>query len=95
MLPPNLLFRKSNSDCKTSREKYELRNKEYLDIVYSIAKDFPNVFVFHSSKYLCDNSFCYARKGDIALYRDHGHLSYDGSIFIGRKLIEELKNNGL
>lgn len=35
---------------------------------------------------ICTNGICSASNGDVLIYRDGGHLSYEGSAFVGKKM---------
>lgn len=44
-----------------------------------------NLPVIHLEPLLCTNDLCKTRIDDIIIYRDKGHLSYEGSIYLGEK----------
>ncbi len=94
VLPDGIYFRKERQNCSVEKNVFDARNKKYLEIVSRVAKDFPQALLFYTSNYLCNEQYCSAKKGNILMYRDHGHLSYDGSIFLGRKLFEKAKQKG-
>lgn len=48
-----------------------------------ISKD---VKVVNFSDYLCDKIICRASLGEVFIYRDDGHLSYEGSSYLGAKM---------
>lgn len=70
--------------CGIPKDIYLKRNAAYLNIVDQQAVAFPNVKFLHTSKHLCDDHFCYAKKDGIIFYRDDDHLSYEGSLKMGR-----------
>lgn len=78
------------SPCAIRRQEYENHNAIYLSVTKSVLKSFPNVKVLEPSKYLCDNKYCWAMRKNEILYRDPNHLSYNGSLFVGKKIAFEL-----
>ena len=79
-------FSSSIENCSVSRAQYDLRNKEYRDLVYRVLKDYPKVKIFDAPAYLCDRSKCFAKMDDKVLYSDSNHLSIDGARIISREL---------
>lgn len=74
--------------CAVSRQDFDERNLEYRSLVFSVLKDFPTVHIFDAAAELCDEKLCWAMKGGKMLYQDDDHLSFQGSDFIGHKLVE-------
>ena len=87
-LSRNLSIRKS---CTILKSTYEKDSKIYKDLVLSILKDYPNVKVFDTSKYLCDDINCYGMKDGKILYRDQDHLSFEGGRLLSKELIKLIK----
>jgi peptidoglycan/LPS O-acetylase OafA/YrhL len=83
-LRPYKLVDNKKSVCAITKDVYLKRNASYLNIVAQRAKSFPNVKFLRPSNYLCDDQFCYAKKGDVIFYRDDDHLSYEGSLRLGQ-----------
>lgn len=81
----------SKDPCALPRPQFEQRNVEYHRIVKSAEKAFPTVKFVNLHDYLCDQDLCYALKDGVLLYRDHSHLSVDGSRYVFSKLVDELK----
>ncbi len=79
----------SKEPCALSRSIVDQRNVEYNRIIRSAQKAFPTVKFVNLSDYLCDQDLCYAMKDGILLYRDHSHLSADGSRYLFKKLADE------
>jgi len=77
-------------DCLLPRATYEEKNREYLELVASILKDYPAVQVFDPSRYLCDAHFCTAKAQERILYGDDNHLSEVGSAFLAKELVQLL-----
>ena len=80
----------STGDCSISRVAYNLRHKEYRELVRRVLKDYPKVRLFDSSAYLCDTLKCYGKIGGKILYGDSDHLSLNGAIFISKELSKVL-----
>lgn len=59
------------------------KQKELYKIIESIES---NVNVIWLSDGICSNGECKASHGDIMMYRDYGHLSFEGSEELGRKM---------
>ncbi|MDC8758855.1 acyltransferase family protein [Janthinobacterium fluminis] len=72
------------SPCAVSAELALQRNAEYRAILQSSLKENPGVKIFDPAKTLCDDKYCWAMRGNTVLYRDDNHLSYFGSMYIGR-----------
>ncbi len=89
--PLYLMGHTSKDPCALPRPLFEKRNAEYHRIMSSAQKAFPTVKFINLYDYLCDQEFCYALKDGVLLYRDHSHLSADGSRYLFGKLADELK----
>ena len=74
--------------CAVPRAHYELRNKEYRELVFSILKRYPKITPLDMQEKFCDSLWCYATKNDMVLYMDGNHLSNDGSNFLAKELIK-------
>lgn len=81
------LFTNKDFDCSIPREKFDLRQKEYRELVLQVLKDYPTIDLFDQAAYLCDGSFCKFKYKSEVLYGDEDHLSEAGSTFMARKLI--------
>lgn len=80
-------FRKSIAvNCRLPRKEVELRQKSYRDATSGVLAAFPDVRVFDPMKLLCDETFCYARKGEAILYRDDDHVSMGGARMLSEGL---------
>lgn len=77
------------SPCAVSKQEYAKRNAAYLAITMSVLKSFPTVKVFDPSKYLCDAKYCWAMRDGKVLYADSNHLSYEGSMYVGKMFARE------
>ncbi len=63
---------------------YEKYTKEYKSKIKNLLSGYPKVKLFDPSEFLCDSIYCYGIKDGKLLYFDPDHLTYDGSIFLGR-----------
>jgi len=76
--------------CRLPRAEVEKRQKSYRTATAAVLAEFPEVRVFDPMAYLCDQTYCYARKDVQILYRDDDHLSLAGAGLLSaglRKLI--------
>ncbi|SFS92202.1 Peptidoglycan/LPS O-acetylase OafA/YrhL, contains acyltransferase and SGNH-hydrolase domains [Succinivibrio dextrinosolvens] len=78
-----------------SERKCTFRNSEtsymrdlHNKIIKNIAKDYENVQVVDPEPLFCTDGICKLKNGDDALYKDQGHLSYKGSLYVGKYLKE-------
>jgi hypothetical protein len=88
--PLYLMGHTSKDPCALPRPLFEQRNSEYHQIMRSAQKAFPTVKFINLYDYLCDQDLCYALKDGVLLYRDHSHLSADGSRYLFGKMADEL-----
>lgn len=66
---------------------YRKNWSEYTNIVYNIIRHISRTTrVVWLDKLICDNEVCHASEDGIFIYRDSGHLSREGSIFLGRRM---------
>lgn len=73
------------SDAITLRRlarRLETRNALYRGPIDALVRRFPSIKVFDPSKYLCDDALCWDIRDGTMLYRDHNHLSVEGSQFM-------------
>jgi hypothetical protein len=54
---------------------------------------YPDLLVFDPLPRLCDAERCYLMKDGHLLYRDHHHLSLDGSLQVGAGLAEFIRQS--
>jgi peptidoglycan/LPS O-acetylase OafA/YrhL len=87
---PFKLINNKKATCGVPKEVFNKRNASYLTIVAAQVQAFPQVKFLYPSKYLCDDQFCYAKKGDTIFYRDDDHLSYEGSLRLGQLLENDI-----
>lgn len=73
------------SACAVSREKVDEDFRQYKKFIEEIQRLSPELKVFDTHALICDNSYCYAARNGLPLYRDPTHLSVVGSRFIASK----------
>lgn len=77
-------------DCRTPRKRYDRTNREYRQILNNIAARHEGVNLWDTATALCDAQYCYGMRDGTLLYRDPGHLSLQGSRYLGeRKTLTE------
>lgn len=74
-----------DADCKIEQGRWRQHHAEVLDFLSRIQEE-AAVSVISFEGLLCSDSGCATKLDDIAVYRDAGHFSYEGSILVARKL---------
>lgn len=77
--------------CKIPELEYIEKRRPVLDFLTNF-EDGADVQVIRFDEYLCSEGFCQTVIGDTLLYRDSGHLSYNGSILLATEthLLEKI-----
>ena len=57
--------------------------KPVIKFIAAVEKNFP---VIHLEDVMCEKETCYASHNDVPLYIDYGHLTPQGSAYIGTKI---------
>lgn len=65
-------------DRTIDQREYEAMRADILAVLSEIEQT-ADVPMIHLDPLLCDGQKCRAQLGDTLIYRDSGHLSYDGS----------------
>jgi hypothetical protein len=73
------------ADCAVTMAGYKEYYGGVIDLLHRLSV-VANVEVIDFDGLLCDASACQTRTGETFIYRDIAHFSYDGSIWMGRKL---------
>lgn len=81
-------FRKPS--CTISLEKTKRRTEKYREIIQLTQNDFPSVKWFDTPKVFCNAETCQLTAQGRLLYRDHNHLSRNGSMHVGNVFKDEL-----
>lgn len=74
-----LLIGGVDDECRIGRKSYHDHSEKVLALLERVESEM-NLPVMRFDHILCDDRFCRTRIDDISLYRDEGHLSYDGSV---------------
>ena len=82
-LVKNAFFEGGGVDCRIKTSVYKDVQKDVLELLEVIGKRYPVVYV---SDVLCDDTFCATDVEGVFIYRDFGHLSIEGSMYLGRKM---------
>jgi peptidoglycan/LPS O-acetylase OafA/YrhL len=90
-LRPVVIRSNKRKVCAISRADYDKRNYKFKEMIYSIAKEFPELMIYDPTNDFCDANYCYGSKDGILLYRDPDHLSGSGSNFLIQKMIPQLE----
>lgn len=78
---------KTKNQCRIQKQAYLDRAANYRGAVREILSRYPNVRIFDTSRYLCDDEYCYAKLKDKLLYIDSHHLSESGSRYLGEQFL--------
>ena len=81
-------------DCTIPRAQYEAAMAGHKAAVASVLKEFPQVKVLDAAAPLCDQQRCKAIIDGKLMYRDRGHLSYEGDLYVGAALSRQLQQLG-
>jgi len=73
------------SDCVISLASYEKYRGDVMSLLSRVTKDI-GVELVRLDKYLCTDQGCITQQAGTFIYRDKGHLSYDGSILLSEKV---------
>jgi peptidoglycan/LPS O-acetylase OafA/YrhL len=77
--------------CAMPQSEVKARGESFSLIVNKVARDFPKVTVVDSAQELCDGYSCWALRDGKLLYRDAGHLSVDGSMYLAERLMPKFQ----
>ena len=82
----------SNNNCNTSYSYLVEKNKEIDTILNNLESKYKNVVFIDPKKIMCDKDYCYTSIDNTALYRDGGHITLNGSQYIGNEYINKYGN---
>lgn len=71
--------------CRIPLAAYKKNYAPIINYLNELPK-FANVDVIRFDGALCENNFCKTHEGGTFIYRDSGHLSYEGSKLMAKKL---------
>lgn len=75
----------SNSDCRI-RDRGDEAVKSWVEAMEQEAATIAGLQVINIQSHLCESGICDSRVDGIPLYRDAGHLSYEGSVALARSM---------
>jgi peptidoglycan/LPS O-acetylase OafA/YrhL len=78
-----------NQRCEVSAESEMKRYGSYIAALSKMIEGRSDVKMLATRRYFCDNIVCSMVRGDTLLYRDDNHLNVKGSLFVGRKIVED------
>jgi hypothetical protein len=84
-----VLSEKSVNRCKFPSKTFNAYRDFlwYKSIVSSVIEEYPQISSYDLSDLFCDDESCYLSKNGNLLYRDNGHLSYEGSTYVAQFII--------
>ena len=88
---PSLCYRPitiTQKKCSFSRSETSYVRDIHNKIIKDIAKDYNNVEIFDPDPLFCKNEICKLKNNSEILYLDSGHLSYQGSLYVGKHLMK-------
>jgi len=80
-----LYYGTDNGDCVIDERRFRSREEAVLELLDRVARE-ADVAVIRLDDWLCDGVRCPVEIDGIALYRDSGHLSHDGSRMLGQRM---------
>lgn len=81
-------------DCTFSTANEADVAAEFDQIVERLRRDFPKVQWIDPKEVLCDKNICQSTVNDVPIYRnnDNNHLSFYGSVAIGKAYLNQVRN---
>lgn len=81
-----------DKNCHLKREDYNEKFGEWGQFVEELQEQFDQLVVIDPAKVMCDEHWCYSELEGLPLYKDSGHLNYEGSKLIGELYIDRFGN---
>lgn len=81
-----------NKKCFMLKSEYQKNFYEWSGFVDELESRFESLIVVDPAQVMCDEDKCYTEIEGVPLYKDAGHLNYEGSKLIGELYIERYKN---
>jgi peptidoglycan/LPS O-acetylase OafA/YrhL len=85
---PACLARRPASACSAQRTLAEEHRRPALEAVKAAAAGLDGVYLWDPLPSLCDGGTCWAERGNVVMYRDGDHLTYEGAKWLGSPLRE-------
>jgi hypothetical protein len=76
--------------CAIARQTVDQWQRDYRGVIARLQHEHPQLAVFDPLPLLCDRGWCYAKRNGLVLYRDHDHLTADGSALVAGGLAKVL-----
>jgi peptidoglycan/LPS O-acetylase OafA/YrhL len=74
-----------SADCRISMDGYRQHRGQVLALIEALPQE-AGIGVIRFDDVLCDARSCRTRNADTLIYRDGGHLSHEGSVFVAQAL---------
>jgi len=89
-----VVFLSGRSDCAFTYGSYYAASHDTIDFLNKIER-LDGIDIIWPESITCDNQICAAQIGKTLLYRDEGHLTYEGSVLLARMLhmADKLENH--
>lgn len=78
-------FGADSDDCALDVRGFLTRQQSVLALLDLVARE-ADVAVIRLDEWMCDESSCKVELDGVPLYRDHGHLSHNGSRILGERM---------
>jgi peptidoglycan/LPS O-acetylase OafA/YrhL len=91
--PWRLTGQSFKTPCAVTRLNVDSARQKYLESIMSVLKSFPIVKVLDPLPAFCDKDYCWAIKDKKMLYRDTGHLSKVGAVYLGEYFERQINGN--
>ena len=82
------LGRKPPENCGISRSQDLSKRLDLMAVLAQVVTRYPMVTFIDPSNYLCDGDACPLTHNGKSIFKDENHLSYSGSLLLGRRLLE-------
>ncbi len=83
---PHCLYRKSEAECRFSRQRVDERRRETLLRLQNAARDLPRVHLIDPIGYFCDQQACRVQKDGFSIYWDTDHLTLEMGHYLSQQL---------
>jgi peptidoglycan/LPS O-acetylase OafA/YrhL len=89
---PLRLSKQPPRECHIPIQQFRDYDSAYRKAALAVLAKHPRVKIWDTHKAFCNKSLCVGIKGDRMLYRDHSHLSVEGSRYLGRQLRQGIRD---
>lgn len=83
---------RSRNDCARPAKEYVENYRNWNSYLDELVKIHPEIIVIDPASIICTDSRCAAELDGIPLYKDSGHLNYQGSQILANKYIKKFGN---